>query len=244
MLQVRTRAEDRRSTAVRMTDRAYRALRKSIIDLEIEPGAQLDLDEIGQSFGFSRAPVVEALNMLRAEGLVTSKRRVGTFAAPISRQRIIEAFEAREMLEYWTVPVVIDNVSNRQLDELEGLVDEAGPLLDVEAEGAFDYGRFMELDQAFHIGIVRLAERQMLLKWFDELTAHMQRVRNIFVGNSLARSREGQVEHGAILSALRERNVEAAREALRLHTRKSFANAMEILASRPDQPEQDEMKYG
>ena len=221
-------------TAVKMTERAYRALRKSIIDLKIGPGEQLDIDEIGQSFGFSRAPVVEALNMLRAEGLVTSRRRVGTFAAPISRRRIVEAFEAREMLEYWTIPTVIDNVSNRQLDELEGLVGEGGELLDVQSEGDFDYGRFMELDHAFHIGIVRLADREMLLKWFNDLTAHMQRVRNIFVGDALVRSREGQVGHGAILSAMRARDVEKAREALRLHTRSSFANAMRILSSRAD----------
>lgn len=227
-----------------MTDRAYRSLRKSIIALEIEPGAQLDIDEIGQSLGFSRAPVIEALNMLRAEGLVTSKRRVGTFAAPISRQLVVDAFQAREMLEFWTAPMVIDNVSNRQLDELAGLVDEGGRLLDVKAENKFDYGRFMELDQMFHTGIMRLAERELLLKWYNELTAHMQRARNVFVGDALARSREGQVEHTAILSALHERDVEKTREALRQHTRNSFANAMRILASRGDDQDQEEAHYG
>ncbi|RVT82726.1 GntR family transcriptional regulator [Rhodobacteraceae bacterium CCMM004] len=214
-----------------LTDRAYRELRTAIVSLRIRPGERLDSGRIGASLGFSRAPVVEALNMLRAEGLVTSRRRVGTFATEVGRDRIDEVFDAREMIEQRVAPVVIRNVSDRQIDDLADLLGEAAALLETAGAG-FDYPRFMELDQRFHAELIRLSERAIYVKWFEELAAHMQRVRHLFTGNPLPRSREGHREHEAILAALRGRDVERLRAALLDHTRRSRAGAEDILTVR------------
>lgn len=213
---------------MKMTDQAYQELRDAIVSLRIKPGERLDTESIGASLGFSRAPVVEALNMLRAEGLVISRRRVGTFASEIGRDQIEEVFDAREMIEQRVVPDVIQNVSDRQIDVLAEIPREAGALLDT-SEDAFDYARFMELDALFHSEIIRLAERNIYQKWFGELAAHMQRVRHLFNGNALERSAEGQREHGAILASMRRRDVDGLRAELLNHTRRSRAGAAEIL---------------
>ena len=212
-----------------MTDRAYQELRKAIVSLRIRPGERLDADSIGASLGFSRAPVVEALNMLRAEGLVVSRRRVGTFASEIDRERMDEVFDAREMIEQRVVPIVLHNVSDRQIDALGTILEEASNLVEIVSPDQFDYPRFMELDALFHAEFIKLSERSMYVKWFDELAAHMQRVRHIFDGNALHRSIEGQKEHNDILAALRDRNAKELGKRLLVHTHRSRDNAIVIL---------------
>ncbi|MEZ5720532.1 MAG: GntR family transcriptional regulator [Paracoccaceae bacterium] len=211
-----------------MTEQAYHELRDAIVGLQIKPGERLDAESIGASLGFSRAPVIEALNKLRLEGLVVSRRRVGTFASEIGRSQIDEVFDAREMIEQRVAPIVIHNVSDRQLDEIAEILDEGRGLLDA-TEASFNYARFMEVDAHFHTEFIRLAEREIYLKWFGELAAHMQRVRHLFDGDALARSIEGQREHDAILAAMRRRNVDDLRKELLNHTRRSRAGAAEIL---------------
>lgn len=214
---------------MKMTDQAYQTLREAIVCHRIKPGERLDTDSISASLGFSRAPVMEALNMLKSEGLVVSKRRVGTFASEIGRDQIEEVFDAREMIEQRVVPVVVHNVSDRQIDAFAEILADAAALLEVSTAEEFNYLRFMELDALFHLEFVRLAERRIYQKWFGELAAHMQRVRHLFDGNALERSIEGQQEHEAILNALRKRDIEGLRTKLLNHTRRSRAGSAEIL---------------
>lgn len=214
---------------MKMTEQAYQKLREAIICHRIKPGERLDTDSISASLGFSRAPVMEALNMLRNEGLVISRRRVGTFASEIGRDLIEEVFDAREMIEQRVVPVVVHNVSDRQIDAFADILADMAVLLKVPTAEEFNYLRFMELDALFHVEFVRLSERRIYLKWFEELAAHMQRVRHLFDGNALERSIEGHQEHEAILSALRKRDVEDLQTKLLNHTRRSRVGSAEIL---------------
>lgn len=214
---------------MKMTDLAYQELKSAIVSLRIRPGERLDTESIGVALGFSRAPVMEALNMLRAEGLVVSRRRVGTFASEIGRQQIAEVFDARNMLEQHLAPVIVHNVSDRQVAALAEILAEASALLNPPEPDAFNYPRFMELDALFHGELIRLSEHKIYQKWFDELSAHMQRVRNLFRGNALERSREGQGEHGGILDALSRRNVGDLRQQLLNHTARSRRGAEAIL---------------
>lgn len=214
---------------MKLTDQAYRELRTAIVSLRMKPGERLDTENISASLGFSRAPVMEALNMLRAEGLVISRRRVGTFVSEIGREQIEEVFDAREMIEHHVAPVVIHNVSDRQIDQLKAMLDQTETLLQAPNSQAFDYPRFMALDSEFHTEFIRLSGRKIYLKWFDELAGHMQRVRYIFDGNALERSQEGHLEHHRILEALRRRDIDALRTEMLNHTRRSRAGAADIL---------------
>ena len=213
-----------------MSEKAYSELRCAIIEHRIKPGEQLDADRIGTSFGFSRAPVVEALGLLKAEGLVVTRQRVGTFASPLARDRLDDVFEARQMIEHWMVPDIVRRVSNLQLEDLSALLDETRALTRAATGGqAFDYRRYMHLDQEFHARLVGFAGRDLYARWFGELAAHMQRVRNLFRGDPLPRSLDGQREHEAILAAFFARDGEAAREGLMLHAARSRTGALAIV---------------
>ncbi|MDP2571719.1 GntR family transcriptional regulator [Vibrio penaeicida] len=200
---------------------AYKELRDRIVSNSIKPNEKLDISQLQTKFGFSKAPIVDALSRLRDEGLVISRHRVGTFTAPLSRSVIEEVFEARSMIEYWITPTALHNVSNRQIADMQKLIDEASVLLQVAEESNFDYPRFMQIDHQFHMSIIQLAEMSKFEKWFDELTAHMTRARHVFDDDALQRSREGQQEHITILNVISKRDVEETRKQLLAHTRSS-----------------------
>lgn len=55
-------------------------LRAAIGDERFEPGARLPSERrLAKSFGVSRATIVSALNVLRGEGLIESKRGAGSW---------------------------------------------------------------------------------------------------------------------------------------------------------------------
>jgi DNA-binding GntR family transcriptional regulator len=211
---------------VKLTDQAYLEMRNAIINLKMKPGERLDTDQIGASLGFSRAPVVEALNMLRAEGLVTSRRRVGTFVSEIGKDQIEDVFDAREMIEHHVAPIIIHNISDRQIEDLAALLETSADLLGAPTQSEFDYSSFMEIDAQFHSRLIGLSERKIYMKWFEELAAHMQRVRHLFDGDALERSIEGNKEHLRIIAALRGRNTDMLRTEMLNHTRRSHKGAM------------------
>lgn len=212
-----------------MTETAYQDLRTRIVSHEISPNQKLDITRLQKTLGFSKMPIVDALNRLRSEGLVVSRHRVGTFAAPITRKTVEEVFEARDMLEQRVIPAALFNVSNRQIGELQQQLEVAGHLLDVTSEKDFDYASFMKIDHEFHSRIVQFAELPMFEKWFSELSSHMMRARNLFQGGALSRSIEGQTEHKAILDAVESRDIEKTRKVVNAHTKRSRNNILLLL---------------
>lgn len=58
-------------------------LRAAISDERFEPGARLPSERrLAEGFGVSRATIVSALNVLRGEGLIESRRGAGSWVRP------------------------------------------------------------------------------------------------------------------------------------------------------------------
>ncbi len=76
----------------------YYALRKAIINLEIEPGTALDEEQLRLRFKVSRTPVREALIRLSSEGLVDGLQNRGMRVAPLQLSDVIDHYEAMDVL--------------------------------------------------------------------------------------------------------------------------------------------------
>ena len=61
----------------------YQELRRQIIDLELEPGRDLDESALAAAFNVSRTPLREALNRLASEQLVVMSPNRGASVAPM-----------------------------------------------------------------------------------------------------------------------------------------------------------------
>ena len=71
-----------------LQDFAYEEIKKRIQNGEYAPGTKLNTQEISDSLGISRSPVLAAINRLIALGLVEATPRKGTTVAQLSDTQI------------------------------------------------------------------------------------------------------------------------------------------------------------
>ena len=123
----------------------YDELRSAIIALKLQPGAQIDKNELCERLGVSRQPVSEALSRLAEERLVTVEPQKGTYVTRIRMSDVVEAAFVREALEVATVRKLASEIDEETLDRLRLLVS-----YQAAAVAAGDVEEFYLQDVRFH----------------------------------------------------------------------------------------------
>jgi DNA-binding GntR family transcriptional regulator len=93
----------------------FDALRKAIIEGQLEEGEPLRQDEIARLFNTSRIPVREAISRLQEQGLVKTQRYKGAIVAGLSPQETEEIFDLRALVEPEIVRNAVPKMSKDQL---------------------------------------------------------------------------------------------------------------------------------
>jgi GntR family transcriptional regulator, rspAB operon transcriptional repressor len=214
-----------------LSERVYDTLKRQIIERELPPNMKLDNNVIAQQLGVSRMPVVDALTRLKAEGLIISRNRVGTYVTPLDRRMFEEIFEARDMIEQWATPKSITYLRDVDSIDLRRLLEKSRQLLVDVIDETFDYRKFREYDQQFHLALVRLCGNDHIIGLYESLNSHIQ-VARAYSLRALTRSKEGQSEHEAILRAFTNRDIEQARQAQHFHLQRSLEGILRLLEQR------------
>jgi DNA-binding GntR family transcriptional regulator len=189
-------------------------LRQRIFNRELEPGSWIDELKIAEEFGISRTPLREALKVLAAEGLVTMKVRRGAYVTEVSEQDLRDVYHLLSLLESDAAGVVAANATADQLQELQDLHNQLEAAVD-------DRDRFFELNEAFHMHLLALANN----RWRDQMVADLRKVMKLNRHNSLfkgGRLLESLNEHRAIMAALLAHDATATTRAMRTH----FSNGL------------------
>ncbi|MBN9672586.1 GntR family transcriptional regulator [Roseibium aggregatum] len=95
----------------------FDALRKAIIEGQIEEGEPLRQDEIARLFNTSRIPVREALSRLEEQGLIKTQRYKGAVVAGLSTAEVEEIFDLRALLEPEIIRSAVPNMTEEILDK-------------------------------------------------------------------------------------------------------------------------------
>jgi DNA-binding GntR family transcriptional regulator len=82
-----------------MMQRAYRTLKRQVIELERPPGAGFTEPEVARSLGLSKTPVREALARLHREGLVSPMPRAGYVVSPVTLRDVADLCDMRILLQ-------------------------------------------------------------------------------------------------------------------------------------------------
>lgn len=145
-----------------LLDYAFREIRARIQSGIYPPGSKLSTQEISDSLGISRTPVVSAINRLVAQGLAVAIPRRGVIVADFTPQQLKEIAEVRKMFELYAVKPAIQNVdfSPEIVDEMYQVANE---LLTLDA---LNYNRATELEIRFHTLFVTLAGNSQLTKLY------------------------------------------------------------------------------
>jgi DNA-binding GntR family transcriptional regulator len=91
-------------------EKAYRAIKESIVRNELLPGDSLSIEDLAQRLGVSQTPVREALGRLSAEGLVERAPNRTAVVSTIALQDIHQAYQVRKLLEPYAAKAVSESL--------------------------------------------------------------------------------------------------------------------------------------
>ncbi len=157
-------------TAEPAATRAYRALERMIVTLELAPGSIATEGTLIDRLGLGRTPVREAIQRLAWEGLVEIRPRAGLAIAPLSAGDWVRVIDAR-----WGVELVLARAAARYVtrDAAERFHDAAIGMQ--EAVVASDVLAYLEADKAMDEALALASENPYAARVAAPLQTHSRR---------------------------------------------------------------------
>lgn len=190
------------------TEDIYTKIRKLILDNQFQPQQKINQNQLAKEFHVSRTPVIKALHMLEAQGLVDNIPNRGFCIHVPSLREMAELFALRESLEITAACYAAEFGSKESIDELESIF---APFVGVSP---IDKEAYYECDKRFHRKLFDLCDNQLM----RQINESMRILDRTFFAGLLRTPEETLNEHLALIQALRERNVSRSQELARLHT--------------------------
>lgn len=191
-------------------------LRQAIMQGEYQPGERLVIDDLAKRWDVSSIPVREALRQLEADGFVKIEPYLGATVTEISADSCVEVFAMLETMETLCARAACQRISDKEIETLEKLVMQMDEKME-EPEA------WVELNKAFHLLICDYADTGLIKEMMQKVLDHWDRLRAHFMkGVFTLRLEKAQAEHHQILAALRERNVEQAKQLLQQHNQNAL----------------------
>jgi DNA-binding GntR family transcriptional regulator len=187
--------------------RISRALADRIVSGDLEPGSRLRQDHIAQEFGASHVPVREAFRRLEAQGLVVSEPRRGVRVGMFDLADVREVAEMRAALEVLALRHAAPHLTRAILDEAEE-ANRAG-------DASRDVRSWEEANRTFHRLILAPCGMSRLLASINDL--HAASARFLFATWRSEWEARTDHDHRAILTALREGEIDVAASTLARH---------------------------
>lgn len=207
------------------TLRAYREIRRRILDNDMPPNAQYLEQELADALGMSRTPVREALIRLSDERLVEVRPRHGARVLPVSVDDMREIYELLTELEALAARNVADRGLNR--DEIR-LLEDAVADMDAALERD-DLMAWAQNDEIFHTRLVNLANNsrmtQIVTTFRDQ--AYRARMQTLKLRPKPVDSNR---DHANVVEAIRKRDGETAASIHRRHRQRAGALLLRLLA--------------
>ncbi len=181
----------------------YAALKKDIMDGTLQPGSRLIVLEIAGRYRISQAPVREALERLKQEGLIIGQPNKGSVVSTITSKEIKDLFVLREMIEGFAVkesmPILTDN-DFRKLEQILSDMDEA-----IKANDSI---AILEKDMEFHGYFYNLCDNEAILELWSRMRTKIMRF--MAISNRHYSTEKLVAWHMQLIDALKSGNAQEA----------------------------------
>lgn len=183
--------------------RAYRALERMIVTLDLAPGSITTEGALIERVGLGRTPVREAIQRLAWEGLISVRPRTGLAIAPLDRSDWVKIVDARRGVE-----VVLARSAARWLspDATTALENAARAMHAAVLAG--DVAGFLEADKSLDEAMAEAADNRFASRLAAPLQSHSRRFWFRFRGQDGVAESAGH--HVALIQAILARDEEAA----------------------------------
>jgi len=187
-----------------------------ILEGELAPGSRIVETRVARELGTSQAPVREALRDLATLGVVEMQAYRGARVRRPTKQELVEAMEVRAELEAMAARLAATRMSEDDLAELQGLMDDMAKWADTG-----DAHEHALSNTQFHAAIVSASGNRTLERTWSMLepfartyvTATVPGIDLHWLGD----------RHIPILDALQARDSERAAETMRDHAKEAEA---------------------
>jgi DNA-binding GntR family transcriptional regulator len=215
-----------------LSDDVARQLRQAVLDGRLAPGQRIVERDIAEAMGTSRGPVRDALRLLENEGLVIRYPHRGTYVARLTLEDAEEIYSLRQALEMLAVEYVIERASSEQLDELDELIRSMERMM----ETGYDQYEATDIDIEFHVALCRISGHTRLLAAWETLK---EQFRVFLLAHRTLKPRDFEERavlwHRRIVGALRQRDIELARQVMHEHVIVALDSMTEDLFGDPEQ---------
>ena len=211
----------RLETAPELADQVYRALVDAISDGSLAPGERLTQEDIAARLAVSRQPVLQALRLLRADGLVQDAPGRGVLVAPLDAALSAQVYQVRAALDRLAA-----RLAAQHRVRLDDRLIERGR----KAALGRNVQAMIEADLAFHQAIYAasgnpLIEQSALLHW-----RHIRRAMGAVLQRSAVRESVWD-EHEAIAAAIAAGDPDRAEALISGHDERACNHMTRLLAA-------------
>jgi DNA-binding GntR family transcriptional regulator len=203
------------------------ALRERILNGEFKDGDPIVQETVAEEYEVSRMPVREALRELEGQGLVVLKTHKGAIVTAMPREKVIELYDLRALLE--------GDILERALPNFQDADVAAAQKILVELENAYrnnDIPKWGGLNWQFHKSLYLPANRPETLSIIEGINIQTDRFTRVQLVVSGA-IETAEKEHRELLRLCAARDPKAV-DYLRRHilnARNSPASAQSVAAA-------------
>ena len=212
----------------KLTDPVAKQLLAEIDAGRVLPGEKLPTEtRLAEQFGVSRTVIREAVSRLRQDGIVEARQGSGVFVTGHGGQRALR-IDAAELASLDAVLHIVDlrraleteiaaQAAARRSKRDMAAIDEALAAIAAAVERG---GDGVKEDVAFHRCIAQATGNPYFLATLAFVSQYLEAATRVTRGNEARHADQRRAvlqEHGAIADAIRRQDVDAAREAARIH---------------------------
>lgn len=207
----------------RLYEHIAQAVEQAIEVGRYKPGNRLPSErELSEEFGVSRPVVREAIIVLEMQGLVRRRQGAGVYvtaktptnlSSPEDADGPFEVTEARRLLEGEIAALAAVTATDKQIEEMAAIIERI-------ADMRTDQATREQADRAFHVALARSTNNDVLVGMVESLWD--KRYQSPLCIYFFSRARDAGIqppvdEHQVVLDALKARDADAARQAMRDH---------------------------
>jgi GntR family transcriptional repressor for pyruvate dehydrogenase complex len=210
----------------KLSDKVADLMLERILSSHLQVGDRLPSErELGEQFGVSRTVIREAVRALLAKGVLEVRAGSGLRVAAVGAATVSESMnlyvrgatldfehvhEVRRMLETHVAALAAERATDADVEQLESVHAEMETAVETDVETA------ALVDVEFHRSIARATHNELYLVLLDAIGQSQIELRR----SNLGQGGSGPLtitHHLAILTAIRERDPDQAREAMQTH---------------------------
>jgi DNA-binding GntR family transcriptional regulator len=175
-----------------LVDEVYATLLDAISDGSLPPGARITQEELAEQMNVSRSPVLQALRLLKKDGLVQDAPGRGLLIAELDPQWIGDLYQVR---------CALDTLAAKLAAERKVAINPEIIAAGRRAAQGGDVKALIEADTAFHMAIYRASGNPLIVETTQLHWVHLRRVMGAVLQSAGQRESIWD-EHEAIADAI------------------------------------------